>query len=119
MAQLINSPSVIRAAGNKKKIIKEFFGRVNSKSSEVSIAMMKSPQGWEEPGQCPDFNEYTIVLKGALKIKTMKEEFVVSEGMGILTTNNEWVQYSSPFKGGAEYIAVCLPAFSPEIVHRD
>ena len=119
MAQLINSPSIIKAAGNKEKIIKEFFGRVNSRTSEVSIAMMKSPQGWEEPGQCPEFNEYTVVLKGALKIKTKKEEYIISEGMGIMTTNNEWVQYSTPFKGGAEYIAVCLPAFSPEIVHRD
>jgi hypothetical protein len=119
MIQLINNPSIIKAAGNKEKIIKEFFGRVNSNTSEVSIAMMKSPQGWEEPGQCPEFNEYTVVLKGALRIKTKLEEFVVSEGMGILTISKEWVQYSSPFEGGAEYIAICLPAFSPEIVHRD
>ncbi len=80
---------------------------------------MKSPEGWVEPGQCPEFNEYTVVLKGTLKIKTLTEEFIVSEGMGILTTKNEWVQYSSPFEGGAEYIAVCLPAFSPDIVNRD
>ena len=119
MAQLIKNPSIIKAAGNKEKIIKEFFGRVNSNTSEVSIAMMKSPEGWEEPGQCPEFNEYTVVLKGSLKIKTRKEEFVVSEGMGILTSKNEWVQYSSPFEGGAEYIAICLPAFSPDIVNRD
>ncbi|MBA4321583.1 MAG: cupin [Odoribacter sp.] len=119
MAKIIKTPSIIKAAGNKEKIIKEFFGRVNSKTSEVSIALMKSPEGWEEPGQCPEFNEYTVVLKGTLKIKTQKEEFMVTEGMGILTTNNEWVQYSSPFEGGAEYIAICLPAFSPEIVHRD
>jgi mannose-6-phosphate isomerase-like protein (cupin superfamily) len=119
MAQLIKSPAIIKAAGNKEKIIREFFGRVNSNTSEVSIAMMKSPPGWEEPGQCPEFNEYTVVLKGALKIKTKREEFIVSEGMGILTTIHEWVQYSSPFEGGAEYIAICLPAFSPEIVHRD
>ena len=81
--------------------------------------MMNSPEGWEEPGQCPEFNEYTVVLKGALKIKTKKEEFIVSAGMGILTSAKEWVQYSSPFEGGAEYMAICLPAFSPDIVHRD
>lgn len=119
MVQLIKNPAIIKAAGNKVKIIKEFFGRVNSNTGEVSIAMMKSPQGWEEPGQCPAFNEYTIVLKGSLKIKTRKEEFIVSEGMGILTSSDEWVQYSSPFDGGAEYIAICLPAFSPDIVNRD
>lgn len=119
MAILIKNPSLINAAGTGGKIIKEFFGRVNSKTSEVSIAMMNSPHGWEEPGQCPEFNEYTVVLKGTLKIKTKKEEFIVSEGMGILTSAKEWVQYSTPFKDGAEYIAICLPAFSPEIVHRD
>jgi hypothetical protein len=119
MAQLIKSPSIIKAAGNKEKIIREFFGRVNSGTSEVSIALMNSPEGWEEPGQSPEFNEYTVVLKGSLRIRTKKEEFIVSEGMGILTSNGEWVQYSSPFSGGAEYLAVCLPAFSPDIVHRD
>lgn len=119
MVQLIKSPSVIKAAGNKEKIIKEFFGLTDSKTSEVSIAYMNSPGGWEEPGQCPEFNEYTVVLKGKLKIETKKEEFVVSEGQGIMTTKNEWVRYSTPFEGGAEYIAVCLPAFSPEIVKRD
>ena len=119
MVKIIKTPSLIKAAGNKEKIIKEFFGKVSSRTNEVSIAMMKSPQGWEEPGQCPEFNEYTVVLKGALKIKTRKEEFLVSEGMGILTSGKEWVKYSSPFKGGAEYIAVCLPAFSPDKVHRD
>jgi hypothetical protein len=119
MVQLINNPAIIKAAGNKEKIIKEYFGRVNSKTSEVSIALMKSPQGWEEPGQCPEFKEYTVVLKGSLKIKTKKEELIVCAGMGIVTISGEWVQYSSPFKGGAEYIAICLPAFSPEIVHRD
>jgi hypothetical protein len=119
MAQLIKNPAIIKAAGNKEKIIQEFFGRVNSKTSEVSIAMMKSPEGWEEPGQCPGFDEYTVVLKGYLLIKTKSEEFIVSEGMGILTYRGEWVQYSSPFEGGAEYIAICLPAFSPDNVHRD
>ena len=119
MAKLIKAPSVVKATGDKEIIIKEYFGHVNSKTPEVSIAHLKSPEGWEEPGQCPEFNEYTIVLKGSLKIKTKKEEFIVSEGMGILTTGNEWVQYSSPFEGGADYIAVCLPAFSNEIAHRD
>ena len=119
MVQFIKSPSVIKAAGNKEKIIREFFGHVNSKTSEVSIAQMTSPGGWVEPGQSPKFNEYTVVLKGKLKITTRKEEFIISEGQGIMTSKNEWVQYSTPFEGGAEYIAVCLPAFSPDIVNRD
>ena len=119
MAQLIKSPSIIKAAGTKEKIIKEFFGHVNSKTSEVSIAYMKSPEGWSEPGQTPKFNEYTVVLKGKLRISTKDEEFEVSEGQGIMTKKDEWVRYSTPFEGGAEYIAVCLPAFSPELVHRD
>jgi hypothetical protein len=119
MAQLIKAPSIIEAAGTKKKVIKEYFGRVNSQTSEVSIAHMKSPEGWIEPGQCPDFNEYTVVLKGKLKISTRNEEYIIAEGQGILTDKHEWVQYSTPFKGGAEYIAVCLPAFSPDLVKRD
>jgi mannose-6-phosphate isomerase-like protein (cupin superfamily) len=119
MAQFINSPSIIKAAGNKEKIIKEFFGHINSKTSEVSIAYMKSPEGWVEPGQSPKFNEYTVVLKGKLRITSKNEEFEVSEGQGIMTEKDEWVRYSTPFEGGAEYIAVCLPAFSPEIVQRD
>jgi mannose-6-phosphate isomerase-like protein (cupin superfamily) len=118
MIQLIKSPAIIKAAGNKEKIIKEFFGHVNSKTPEVSIAHMTSPEGWIEPGQSPKFNEYTVVLKGRLKITTKDEEYIVAEGQGIMTAKDEWVQYSTPFKGGAEYIAVCLPAFSPETVHR-
>ena len=119
MAQFIKSPTIIKAAGNKEKIIEEFFGHVNSNTSEVSIAHMKSPEGWEEPGQCPGFNEYTVVLQGKLQITTKKEEFIVSEGQGIMTGKDEWVRYSTPFEGGAEYIAVCLPAFAPDIVRRD
>ena len=119
MAQFIKSPSIVKAAGTREKIIKEFFGHVNSNTDEVSIAHMNSPEGWTEPGQQPKFNEYTVVLKGKLKITTRNEEFEVSEGQGMMTEKDEWVQYSTPFKGGAEYIAVCLPAFSPEIVHRD
>jgi mannose-6-phosphate isomerase-like protein (cupin superfamily) len=119
MALFIKSPSIVNAAGNKEKIIKEFFGRVNSKTAEVSIAHMKSPEGWEEPGQLPEFKEYTLVLNGKLRVSTKNEEYEVSQGQGIMTAKGEWVKYSSPFKGGAEYIAVCLPAFSPDIVHRD
>lgn len=119
MAQFITSPSIIKAAGNKEKIIREFFGHVNSKTSEVSIAHMTSPEGWVEPGQQPKFNEYTLVLKGKLRITTRDEKFEVSAGQAIMTSKDEWVQYSTPFEGGAEYVAVCLPAFSPDLVHRD
>jgi mannose-6-phosphate isomerase-like protein (cupin superfamily) len=119
MIQHIKLPSLIRAAGNKEKKIEEFFGRVNSNTAEVSIARMTSPEGWIEPGQCPEFNEYTLVLKGTLKVVTREEEFLVSEGQAILTGSSEWVQYSSPFKGGAEYVAICLPAFSMDAVKRD
>jgi ethanolamine utilization protein EutQ (cupin superfamily) len=119
MAVIIKSPCIIRAAGNKEKIIKEYFGRVNSKTSELSLAYMKSPEGWEEPGQCPEFNEYTIVLKGKLNLKTVKETFTISEGEAVMTKKGEWVKYSTPHPGGAEYIAVCIPAFSPSTVHRD
>jgi mannose-6-phosphate isomerase-like protein (cupin superfamily) len=119
MINHIKSPSIIKAAGNKEKKIEEFFGRVNSNTSEVSIARMTSPEGWTEPGQCPEFNEYTLVLKGALKVATAEKEFIVTEGQAIVTGSGEWVQYSSPFPGGAEYVAVCLPAFSMELVKRD
>jgi len=119
MAKLIDKPQIIEAAGNKIKIIEEFFGKVASGTSEVSIAKMKSPQGWLEPGQCPEFNEYTVVLKGTLSVKTKTESFDVNAGQAILAPKNEWVQYSSPYEGGAEYVAVCLPAFSPNTVHRD
>jgi hypothetical protein len=119
MAVVIKEPAIVKAAGNKQKIIREYFGHIASKTEEVSIARMTSPEGWEEPGQCPLFNEYTVVLKGKLLIKTKNEEYVITEGQGILTLKNEWVKYSTPFEGGAEYIAVCLPAFAPEIVNRD
>jgi len=119
MIQHIKTPALIKAAGNKEKKIEEFFGRVNSGTAEVSIARMKSPEGWIEPGQTPEFNEYTIVLKGSLRIETRESEYIVSEGEAILTGSGEWVQYSSPFAGGAEYIAVCLPAFSLDLVKRD
>jgi hypothetical protein len=119
MTLIIKEPSIIKAAGNKEKIIKEFFGHVNSNTSDVSIAIMNSPAGWEEPGQCPEFDEYTVVLKGKLKITTKKGEFIIPEGQGIMTSKDEWVKYSTPFEGGAEYVAICLPAFSPELVKRD
>ncbi len=119
MTQFIKSPSVIKAAGNKEKIIREYFGLVNSRSGQISLAYMTSPEGWEEPGQCPEFEEYTLVLKGRLSVKTIKETVVVSEGEAIMARKGEWVQYSTPHPGGSEYISVCIPAFSPDTVHRD
>lgn len=119
MAIILEKPSIIKAAGNKPKIIEEYIGRVNSYTAEVSIAHMKSPCGWIEPGQTPEFNEYTLVLKGTLHIKTKDQEFDLNSGQAIIVQKGEWVQYSSPTEDGAEYIAVCLPAFSPDIVHRD
>ena len=115
----IDKPSVIQAAGNKPKIIEEFIGRVNSETEELSIARMKSPSGWVEPGQKPEFNEYTVVLKGMLRIATEDATTDIQAGEAVIVTSGEWVQYSTPGPEGAEYIAVCLPAFSPDIVHRD
>ena len=115
----ISSPSVITAAGNKHKRIEEFIGRVNSKTSDLSVAKMTSPSGWVEPGQKPEFDEYTIVLKGMLRVTTKDEVIDVKAGEAIIVSKNEWIQYSTPEPEGAEYIAVCLPAFSPESVHRD
>jgi ethanolamine utilization protein EutQ (cupin superfamily) len=115
----INSPSIIKASGNKPKIIEEFIGRVNSKSEAVSIARMKSPSGWIEPGQTPEFDEYTIVLKGELHITTKDDKIILKEGEAVITKKGEWIQYSTPSPEGAEYIAVCLPAFSPDTVNRD
>jgi len=115
----INKHTVIESAGNKPKRIEEYIGFVNSNTSNLSIARMVSPSGWEEPGQTPEFTEYTIVLKGMLRVKTKSEEFDVYAGEGIVVEQNEWVQYSTPGDEGAEYIAVCLPAFSPDTVHRD
>ena len=119
MPTFIKSPSIIKAAGNKPKVIEEFIGRVNSDTEGVSIARMKSPSGWLEPGQIPEFDEYTIVLKGTLRVETKNESFDIKEGEAIITHKGEWVRYSSPLSVGAEYIAVCLPAFSPDAVHRD
>lgn len=115
----IEKPSIIQAAGNKPKIIEEFIGRVNSGTEELSIARMRSPGGWLEPGQQPEFNEYTIVLKGMLRITTEESTTDIYEGESVIVHSGEWVQYSTLASEGAEYIAVCLPAFSPDIVHRD
>jgi mannose-6-phosphate isomerase-like protein (cupin superfamily) len=119
MPTMIKSPSIIKAAGNKPKIIEEFIGRVNSKTKELSIARMKSPEGWVEPGQKPEFDEFTIVLKGSLKVETKNDSFEVKAGEAIITHKGEWIRYSTPLPEGAEYIAVCVPAFSPETVNRD
>ena len=120
MSRHIVQPTRIQAAGNKPKIIEEFVGRVNSGTAAVSIARMASPPGWEESGQCPEFDEYTLVLKGALRIQTGEGRvFEVTSGEAFIASAGEWVQYSTPGDEGAEYIAVCMPAFSPGTVHRD
>ena len=119
MATLIPKPTIIEAAGNKPKIIQEFVGRVNTKTEALSIARMQSPSGWVEPGQTPEFDEYTVVLKGCLHVETKTGVLKVKAGQVVITPRGEWVRYFSPEPEGAEYIAVCLPAFSPATVHRD
>jgi mannose-6-phosphate isomerase-like protein (cupin superfamily) len=119
MPTLINSPKLIQAAGNKPKKIEEFIGRVNSSTITHSIARMKSPEGWVEPGQTPEFDEYTIVLAGMLRVASREGIMDVKAGQAVIAARGEWVQYSTPAPGGAEYIAVCVPAFGPDSVHRD
>ena len=119
MATFIGKPTVIQAAGTPPKHIEEFFGRVNSRTEAVSIARMKSPSGWKEAGQTPEFDEYSVVLSGLLHVQLRDQHFDVAAGQAILVRKGEWVQYSTPAKDGAEYVAVCLPAFSPQTVHRD
>jgi mannose-6-phosphate isomerase-like protein (cupin superfamily) len=119
MPILIESPTRIAAAGNKPKLIDEFIGRVNSQDSAASIARMTSPGGWVEPGQRPEFDEFTIVLAGMLRVKHDGGVIDVRAGQAVVTRKGEWVQYSTPEVGGAQYIAVCVPAFSPGTVHRD
>jgi len=119
MPTLVAQPTRITAAGNKPKLIDEYIGRVNSKTASVSVAHMRSPQGWEEPGQAPEFDEFTVVLKGTLRVRHKQGEMNVAAGQAVIAQRGEWIQYSTPAEGGAEYIAVCLPAFSPETVHRD
>lgn len=119
MPQLIPSPTVIQAAGEPPKRIEEYAGRVNSGHDAVSVARMVSPQGWAEPGQRPEFEEVTVVLRGELRVEYEGGEMAVAAGQAVVTKPGEWVRYSSPAEGGAEYVAVCLPAFSPDTVHRD
>ncbi len=119
MPKLISEPNVVPSAGNKPKRIEEYFGRVRSGDEGVSIARMKSPGGWVEPGQTPDFDEYTVVLAGRLRIEHRGGLLDVRAGQGVLVERGEWVRYSTPDPEGAEYLAVCLPAFSLETVHRD
>ena len=119
MPTLIAQPTRIQAAGNKPKLIDEYIGRVNSKTSAVSVAHMRSPEGWVEPGQRPQFDEFTIVLKGMLRVVHEAGQIDVAAGQAVIAHRGEWVQYSTPQPGGAEYIAVCLPAFSMEAVGRD
>ncbi len=115
----IDAPTVIAAAGNKPKRIEEFVGRVNSGTAAVSVARMTSPSGWVEPGQTPAFDEYTVVLRGCLRVEHRGGEVLVRGGQAVVTRAGEWVRYSTPEPEGAEYVAVCLPAFSPDTVHRD
>ena len=115
----IATPTIIQAAGNKPKRIEEFIGRVNSHSADLSIARMTSPSGWVEPGQTPEFDEYTVVLRGILRVTTKQGALDVAAGQAVIAHRGEWVQYSTPGAEGADYIAVCLPAFSPASVHRD
>lgn len=119
MPRLIDSPTVIEAAGNKPKIIEEYAGRVRTGHSAVSVARMRSPQGWLEPGQRPDFEEVTVVIEGMLRVEHEGGVIEVRAGQAVITEPGEWVRYSSPDDGGAHYVAVCLPAFSPDAVHRD
>ena len=119
MIKHILRPQVIEAAGSKPKLIEEFIGFVNSNNPGVSIARMKSPAGWEEPGQKPEFDEYSVVLKGKLTVETRSGTIEVNAGEAIHVGSGEWVRYSTPSNGGAEYISVCIPAFSPETVNRD
>jgi mannose-6-phosphate isomerase-like protein (cupin superfamily) len=119
MPELIATPTRVVAAGNKPKAIDEYVGRVNSRTPDVSIAHMRSPGGWEEPGQRPEFDEYTLVLRGMLRVSCREGVFDVRAGQAVIARAGEWVRYSSPEADGAEYVAVCLPAFSPDSVHRD
>jgi mannose-6-phosphate isomerase-like protein (cupin superfamily) len=119
MPRVIEAPTRIHAHGQPPKVIEEFIGRVNTGTAEVSVARMISPPGWSEPGQTPEFAEYTVVLRGALRIETRAGVFDVAAGQAIILEPCEWVRYSTPGSEGAEYIAVCLPAFSPATVHRE
>jgi mannose-6-phosphate isomerase-like protein (cupin superfamily) len=119
MPELIQTPSRVEAAGTKPKLIDEFVGRVNTGEERVSIAQMSSPEGWVEPGQRPEFDEWTVVLDGTLSVEHEGGTLDVRAGQAILVRAGEWVRYSTPYAGGADYVAVCLPAFSPDTVNRD
>ncbi len=119
MPILIEKASRVHAAGNKPKLIDEFIGRVNSKTAGVSVAVMESPCGWVEPGQKPEFDEFTVVLRGTVHVKHEGGEFDVNEGQAVIARAGEWIQYSTPNDDGAQYVSVCIPAFSPDTVHRD
>ena len=119
MPDLIESPARVEAAGTKPKLIEEYVGRVNTGEKRVSVAHMRSPEGWLEPGQRPDFDEYTVVIDGCLHVEHEQGTLEVRAGQGILVRGGEWIRYSTPEAGGASYVAVCLPAFSPDTVHRD
>ncbi len=119
MPQLVKQPSIIKSVGTKPKIIREIFGRINSNNSGISIAQMSSPKGWEEPGQKPEFDEYTIVINGQLVVQTEGEKNIIIEpGQGVFVEKGEWVRYSTP-NAATEYIAICIPAFSSDTVNRD
>jgi ethanolamine utilization protein EutQ (cupin superfamily) len=119
MPMLIASPTRIQAAGTKPKQIDEFVGRVNTGTENLSVAHMRSPSGWVEPGQIPEFDEYTLVIRGALQVEHKDGVLTVRTGQAVLTHAGEWIRYSTPDPDGAEYIAICLPAFAPATVHRD
>lgn len=119
MPTLINTPTRVEAAGNKPKLIDEYVGRVNSNTSAASVAHMRSPGGWVEPGQTPEFDEFTVVLRGMLRVEHAGGHMDVRAGQAVIAHKGEWVRYSTPEADGAEYIAVCVPAFSPGTVHRD
>jgi mannose-6-phosphate isomerase-like protein (cupin superfamily) len=116
---VIRAPAIIPAAGSHPKRIEEFVGRISSGTRQVSIARMQAPAGWTEPGQTPAFDEYTVVLQGMLRVRTRRETVDVHAGQAVIARRGEWVQYSTPGAGGAEYLAVCLPAFAPETARRD
>jgi len=119
MPRLIRTATIIQAAGNKPKVIEEYIGRVNSNTTDVSIARMKSPAGWAEPGQTPEFDEYTVVLKGMVRVESKTGTIDVRAGQAVIAQAGEWIRYSSPGPEGAEYVAICMPAFSPDTVKRD
>jgi quercetin dioxygenase-like cupin family protein len=119
MPRLVQSPTVVPAAGNPPKRIEEFVGRVNTGHASVSVARMVSPRGWVEPGQRPDFEELTVVLRGMIRVEHEGGTLEVRAGQAVITAPGEWIRYSTPEEGGAEYVAICLPAFSMETVHRD